>query len=86
MSKCISSRGEYSEHTLGSGEFEFTCTDCWTLDEEAVHEALGVARSAVYLLRKVVDYWDGRPTTMHGDEIYADLLDILKAITPEATS
>ena len=37
---------------------------------------------AADLLRKVVDYWDGRPTTHHGDHIYADLRDVLKAITP----
>ena len=43
--------------------------------------AVGLA-VAEYLLRQVVDYWDGRPLTHHGDHIYADLLDVLRAITP----
>lgn len=33
------------------------------------------------LLRKVVDYWDGRPlSTGHGVHLYADLVDVLRAI------
>lgn len=46
----------------------------------AMSEGLAVAE---HLLRKVADYWDGRPLAGHGQHIYADLLDVLNAITPE---
>lgn len=48
-------------------------------DEAKRAEGLAVAKS---LLRKVVAYWDGRPLAHHGDHIYADLRDVLRAITP----
>jgi len=44
MSKCISSEGEFSEHALGTGGNEFTCTRCWALDGAAIHEALDACR------------------------------------------
>ena len=44
-------------------------------------EALTVAAS---LLERVVDYWDGRPLTHHGDHLHADLLDALRAIKADA--
>jgi alkanesulfonate monooxygenase SsuD/methylene tetrahydromethanopterin reductase-like flavin-dependent oxidoreductase (luciferase family) len=34
------------------------------------------------LLEAVRDYWDGRPLTHHGQHIHADLMDVLRAITP----
>ena len=44
-------------------------------------EALDVA---ALLLSKVVDYWDGRPTTIHGQHIYADMRDVLAGIKGDA--
>lgn len=36
MSACVSPRGEYSEHTLGStGEERFVCQVCGVFDEDA---------------------------------------------------
>lgn len=50
--------------------------------EDAVRrEALGVA---ALLLRKVADYWDGRPLSLHGSHIYSDLLDVLRAIEADS--
>ena len=54
-----------------------------SLSEQAVNEARTEGVEAVTtLLRKVVDYWDGPPTANHGDHIYADLRDVLRAFTP----
>jgi hypothetical protein len=54
-----------------------------SLSDQAINEARTEGVEAVTtLLRKVVDYWDGRPTTHHGDHIYADLRDVLRAFTP----
>lgn len=39
-------------------------------------------KTAADLLGKVVDYWEGRPLTHHGEHIYADLRDVLLALTP----
>ena len=44
---------------------------------EATANTLAVAG---VLLGKVADYWDGRPLTHHGDHIYADLVDVLRAV------
>ena len=48
---------------------------------QARAEALEVA---ALMLSKVVDYWDGRPVTMHGQHIYADLRDVLAGIEADA--
>jgi hypothetical protein len=47
VSKCISSRGEYSEHELGTGDMEFVCTFCFVLDEDAIKGELGRLRKRV---------------------------------------
>lgn len=49
---------------------------------DAVGTAADGLAVAERLLRQVVDYWDGRPLTHHGDHIYADMCDVLRAITP----
>jgi len=46
--------------------------------DDAKSEGLAVAAD---MLGKVVDYWDGRPTRLHGEHIEADIRDVLKAIT-----
>ena len=46
---------------------------------KAREDGLAVAET---LLRKVADYWLGRPLSGHGAHIYADLIDVLRAITP----
>jgi hypothetical protein len=45
-------------------------------------EALTVAAIS---LQRIVDYWDGRPLSAgHGVHLYADLLDVLRAIKADA--
>jgi hypothetical protein len=51
-----------------------------TVDEW--HQRMLVAEVGIDLLRKVRDYWDGRPHGGHGDHIYADVCDVLRAIEP----
>lgn len=54
--------------------------DDWQQPETSgIEYGLAVARD---LLQKVADYWEGRPCTHHGDQIMADLLAVLRAITP----
>lgn len=48
-------------------------------EAKAREEGLALAEG---LLRKVMDYWDGRPLKLHGEHIWADLVDVLNAITP----
>lgn len=40
--------------------------------------------AAAILLRRIADYWDGRPLAGHGAHIYADLMDALRAIEADA--
>ena len=44
--------------------------------QEGIADGLSVVTA---LLRKVADYWDGRPVEHHGHHIYADLMDVLTA-------
>lgn len=48
MSKCISTRGEYSEHEPDDAH---TCTYCFVLDEEALTAELRRFRAGVVALR-----------------------------------
>ena len=66
MSRCISSRGEYSEHTFlhpksaARGEDRFTCTLCGDFDEWAAMEALLAAEAIAEAAReyvRVLDAW-----------------------------
>lgn len=52
MSKCISLKGEYSEHTFdpSTTEGEFVCTYCFVFDE-------GAALAEIDRLQKVADKW-----------------------------
>lgn len=73
-----------NEHTCGTardGHFGAHEPGCGLVPVATVEDLL-VAQVALHLLRKVVDYWDGRPVSLHGHHIYSDLLDVLKAITP----
>ena len=60
MSACISSRGEYSEHTFphpkaaARGEDRFTCTLCGDFDESAAMEALLAAEAIAEAAREYV--------------------------------
>lgn len=47
MSKCISRHGEYSEHTVGEGDSEFTCQWCWSFDEDAALAVIKDLRAAL---------------------------------------
>jgi len=44
VSKCISPRGEFSEHTLDA---DFTCADCLSIDEDALLAELHRLRAAI---------------------------------------
>ena len=66
MSRCISSHGEYSEHTFlpsgpaTRGEDRFTCTLCGDFDEWAAVEALLAAEAIAEAAReyvRVLDAW-----------------------------
>ena len=58
MSRCISSRGEYSEHTFphpkaaARGEDRFTCTLCGDFDESAAMGALRTAEAIAEAARE----------------------------------
>ena len=60
MSACISSRGEYSEHTFphpkaaARGEDRFTCTLCGDFDESAAMGALRTAEAIAEAAREYV--------------------------------
>ena len=60
MSRCISSRGEYSEHTFphpkaaARGEDRFTCTLCGDFDESAAMGALRTAEAIAEAAREYV--------------------------------
>lgn len=65
-----------------AGLFFFAVASIAAAREAAARaEALSVAAS---LLERVVDYWDGRPLTHHGDHIHADLVDALRGIKADA--
>lgn len=53
MSKCISTHGEYSDHT--PGDEEFVCGFCFVLDEDAIRAELAKTRRACGTLGAVVD-------------------------------
>ena len=66
MSRCISSHGEYSEHTFlpsgpaARGEDRFTCALCGDFDEWAAVEALLAAEAIAEAAReyvRVLDAW-----------------------------
>ena len=60
MSRCISSRGEYSEHTFphpkaaARGEDRFTCTLCGVFDEGEALDALRTAEAIAEAAREWV--------------------------------
>ena len=60
MSRCISSHGEYSEHTFphpkaaARGEDRFTCTLCGDFDESAAMGALRTAEAIAEAAREYV--------------------------------
>ncbi len=61
MSRCISSRGEYSEHTFSKsagGEDRFTCTLCGVFDEWEALDALRTAEAIAQAAREWRDTLD----------------------------
>ena len=60
MSRCISSHGEYGEHTLptpeaaGLADDRFVCTRCFAFDEDAAMEALHKAEAIAEAAREYV--------------------------------
>lgn len=60
MSRCISSHGEYSEHTLPDpkaarmADDRFVCTRCFAFDEDAVMDALRKAEAIAEAAREYV--------------------------------
>ena len=64
MSRCISSHGEYSEHTFphpkaaARGEDRFTCTLCGDFDESAAMGALRTAEAIAEAAREWRDALD----------------------------
>ena len=67
MSKCISARGEYSDHELDD---TFTCTFCHVLDEDAMRDELLTLRSAAHRRMQMLaeDIWARSRSAM--DEAY----------------
>ena len=52
MSKCISRNGEFSDHELGEGTHEFTCSRCWAFDEDAAIATVAELRATIDRVRR----------------------------------
>lgn len=58
MSKCISRNGEFSDHELGEGTHEFTCSRCWAFDEDAAIATVAELRATVERCKALADEWE----------------------------